>query len=62
MMKMKDTRSKRFEMRLTEEEYESLLLCADYVGRTPTQFVRLLLLSSFVELHNRLEEQNNENQ
>ena len=62
-MKMKDTRTKRFEMRLTEEEYQSLLLCAEYVGRTPTQFVRLLLRSSFVELHNRLEgEHSNENQ
>ena len=53
-MKMKDTRTKRFEIRLTEEEYDLLLHCADYVGRSPTQFVRLLLHSSFVELRNRV--------
>lgn len=54
-MKMKDTKTKRFEIRLTEEEYEMLLHCAEYVGRSPTQFIRLLLNSSFVELRNRID-------
>lgn len=56
-MKMKDTRTKRFEIRLTEEEYDLLQHCAEYVGRNPTQYIRLLLDSSFVELRNRVGEE-----
>lgn len=56
-MKLKDTKKKRFELRLTEEEYNLLTLSAEYVCRTPTEFVRLLLKSAFTEMREILEEQ-----
>ena len=54
-MKLKDTKKKRFELRLTEEEYRLLVLSSEYVRRTPTEFVRLLLKSAFTEMNDILE-------
>lgn len=54
-MKLKDTKKKRFELRLTEEEYRLLVLSSEYVRRTPTEFVRLLLKSAFTEMKDILE-------
>lgn len=49
-MKLKDTKTKRFEIRMTEEEYKLLTITAEYVGRNPTEFVRLLLNGAFTEM------------
>lgn len=61
-MKLKDTKKKRFELRLTEEEYRLLVLSSEYVRRSPTEFVRLLLKSAFTEMKDILENEglNNE--
>ena len=59
-MKLKDTKTKRFEIRMTEDEYRLLTLCGEFVGRTPTEFVRLLLRSSFVEMREIIERENGE--
>lgn len=61
-MKLRDARTKRFEMRMTEEEYQLLQLTAEYVGKSPTEFTRLLLTGAFREMRDILEngDRNNE--
>lgn len=61
-MKLKDTKTKRFEMRLTEEEYRLLVLSSEYVRRSPTEFVRLLLKSTFTEMKEILENEGIDNE
>lgn len=61
-MKLKDTKKKRFELRLTEEEYRLLVLSSEYVRRTPTEFVRLLLKSAFTEMKDILENEGVDNE
>lgn len=55
-MKLKDAKTKRFELRMTEEEYQLLQLTAEYINRTPTEFVRLLLNGAFTEMRDVIEE------
>lgn len=63
-MKLKDAKTKRFELRMTDEEYRLLQLTAEYIGRTPTDFIRLLLNGAFTEMRVVLDkgEKNNENE
>ena len=61
-MKLKDTKKKRFELRLTEEEYRLLVLSSEYVRRSPTEFVRLLLKSAFTEMKDILENEGLDNE
>lgn len=60
-MKMRDAKSRRFEMRMTEEEYQLLQLTAEYINRSPTEFVRLLLNGAFTEMRDVIERGEKEN-
>lgn len=50
MPKLTDKKTKRLEVRLTEEEHNLLKICAYNIGQTPSSMVRMFIDSTLNQL------------
>lgn len=51
---LKDKKTKRLEIRLTDDEYKYLQVCALSIGHNPSSFLRMFIDSSIVQLQIRI--------
>lgn len=47
---LKEKKTKRLEIRLTDEEFNLIKVCALTIGHTPSSFLRMFIDSSIVQL------------